>query len=492
MEFAKRRVSTSVFVVAFALWTSWANPGHAQTEVSFPTEDGWTIYGTLYLPTAGSPAPVPGVVLLTEPEWVDRSIYDTYLARKLAKGGMAALSIDLRGTGSSLGKKEFEAFSQQEADAIRLDVRGAIQFLSSQKAVDPQRIGVVGAGISADYAVLEASGNRSVGALVLISGSLSPKARDSIQSQSNIPILAVAGKKDKGSFREMAQAYSLSPNESSDLILAVGHGTVMFSHTAGLEEQVIQWLEKNLRNLGTETAVSFPSEDGWPLQGFLRLPDGVAKEKVPGVVLVHGAKHDQQTYYHLARELAKNGIASLRFDWRGKGRSIQKGKPIYGVNLPEADLGDMAFRDVKAAVEFLAARQGVYPERIGMVAATLGCSFALQAAVGDSRIKTIVLLTALEQTPEVQKFLGATDIPILAVASAEDNNYQRGSLAETTRTIYQLSKSKWSEFLLYDDAGRGSEMFKAKPELQGMVLRWLGEKLGNGGPGRESELRRGK
>jgi hypothetical protein len=88
-----------------------------------------------------------------------------------------------------------------------------------------------------------------------------------------------------------------------------------------------------------------------------------------------------------------------------------------------------------------------------------------------------VLLTALEPGPEVVRLLNSSDTPILSVASTEDNNYQRGSLAESTRQIYKLSKSKGSEFLLYDDAGRGSEMLKVKPELEPMILRWLSEKL---------------
>jgi len=33
--------------------------------------------------------------------------------------------------------------------------------------------------------------------------------------------------------------------------------------------------------------------------------------------------------------------------------------------------------------------------------------------------------------------------------------------------------------VLYDDAGRGSDMLKVKPELSGMIVRWLNEKLGN-------------
>jgi dienelactone hydrolase len=466
-----------VMAIAFVIAPLQAAVGDNVSAVSFQAGDGWKITGTLYLPDNVS-APVPAVVLLTEPGWVDRSIYDNYLSRKLAKNGMAALSIDMRGTGGSAGGKEFEAFSPEELAKLQLDVSGAIKFLSAQKAIDAHRIGIVGSGITANYAVAEAADNAAVQAIVLISGDLSSHSMELVRTRLEIPAFYIAGKKDRKSLEQMAAAYAASGNEDSDLVLAVGHGTVMFSHTAGLEEQVVQWFGHNLRGLGTEIPVTFKSSDGWTLRGRLRVPEGpVAQAKMPGVVLVHGAKHDEQTYYQLAREAAKKGFVSLRFDWRGKGESINEGKSIYGVDLSTKDQ-DNIHLDVKAAIEYLATQKQVDASRIGTIAATLSCVETLEAADGDARVKTVVLLTsAAEATPQAKHFLTTSGVPIFAIASLEDNNYQRGNLAETTRHIYQLSNSKSSQLLLYDDAGRGSEMFKVKRELQPMVLRWLGEKL---------------
>ncbi|MEE9229617.1 MAG: hypothetical protein V3U86_02830, partial [Acidobacteriota bacterium] len=66
---------------------------------------------------------------------------------------------------------------------------------------------------------------------------------------------------------------------------------------------------------------------------------------------------------------------------------------------------------------------------------------------------------------------------IFFIASSKDINYNVGNLSEFTREAYRLSTNKYSEFILYDDAGRGSEMLKKKPELSGMIVRWLGDKL---------------
>jgi dipeptidyl aminopeptidase/acylaminoacyl peptidase len=97
----------------------------------------------------------------------------------------------------------------------------------------------------------------------------------------------------------------------------------MFSHTEGLEEKVVRWLERNLKALGTETEVSFRSEDGWTLHGMLRLPDGAdATRKVPSVLLVHGAKHDQQTYHFMAQEIAKRGMAACALTGGARDRAF--------------------------------------------------------------------------------------------------------------------------------------------------------------------------
>ena len=85
-----------VMAIVFVIAPLQAAVGDNVSAVSFQAGDGWKITGTLYLPDNVS-APVPAVVLLTEPGWVDRSIYDNYLSRKLAKNGMAANQISRTG-----------------------------------------------------------------------------------------------------------------------------------------------------------------------------------------------------------------------------------------------------------------------------------------------------------------------------------------------------------------------------------------------------------
>ena len=473
-----RAVTSSVFLfVGLALLAVLPKPAHSQSVVTFKTEDGLTLYGTLHLPKNPQP-PFAGAVLFAEPEWIVRSTYDAGLAHDLAENyGIAALTVDFRGTAGNVNGRMFQTFSARDREKLQLDVRGAIRFLASQKGADPKRIGIVAVGVGTNYALLEAAESPAVQGLVLISGSLSDGARDYIRSRRDIPILCIAGTDDKESFRDMSEALYLSKNKASNILLSTGHGTTIFSRTEGLAKQVNQWFADNIKGLGAETEISFQTEDGWSLHGKLRLPGNRdAGTRVPGVVLVHGAQHDQETYYDLSRALAKKGIASVSFDWRGKNREITETRGHYGVNLSAAER-DKTSLDVKAAINFLASQSAVNPNQIGVVGATLGTLFAMQGSIGDSRVKTMVMLSQYQLDAAVKQFLTTTDIPIFFIASTEDRNTELGSLADFTAEAYRLSKNKFTEFILYDDAGRGSEMLEKKDELEGMIVRWFQQKL---------------
>ena len=123
-----------------------AGQAQSQTVIKFSTEDGMSIYGTLYLPQSVS-RPVAGVILFAEPQWIVRSTLEAYGRDLAGKHGMAALTLDFRGNGQSVNGKLFEHFSAEETAGLQLDVRAGIQFLSSPKMVDPKRIGLVAVGI---------------------------------------------------------------------------------------------------------------------------------------------------------------------------------------------------------------------------------------------------------------------------------------------------------------------------------------------------------
>lgn len=466
-------LSTSTVIPLF----SQVQPGAAQgsRDVSFQAEDGWTLYATYYPPERAPQVAVPGLVVLSEPDSTPRNI-GSNIARSAAANGMAALTIDMRGTAASFGKKDFQVFSPEERDALQLDIRAAIKFLSSQQEVDSKRIAVFGAGVTVDYVVREAAINATqVKAVVLSTGWLSDRGRESVKSRKDLPVLAIASDDDaRNTQSQAAEPFFLSQDKGSRLMFVMDRGASIFNRPGQPMEKVTAWLKDNLRALGKETEISFKTEDGVTLIGNLFMPDGVdEKSKVAGVVFVHGANHDATTWYHLTRELVKAGMAALIFDQRGYRKSVSD-----IARLPQsADSVNTRHLDIKAAINFLASQSWVGSNRIGLVTATSRGGPAVRAVYGDSRVKTVVGLSFYGADEDTQRFLVDMDIPLFMIASINDENADGGSLEDGTREAYRLSKNKESELLMYDDAGRGSNMLKTKPELTGMIVRWFTEKL---------------
>ena len=142
-----------------------------------------------------------------------------------------------------------------------------------------------------------------------------------------------------------------------------------------------------------ETPVVFSSQ-GQQIVGVVHSP--VSTQPAPGVVLCHGFTGNKAEahflFTKLARRLCGEGIAVLRFDFRGSGDS-------------EGDFRDMTVSgeilDAHAAVEFLADRPEVDRSRIGILGLSLGGCVAACTAGDLSLVKATVLWSAVSE-PEMQ------------------------------------------------------------------------------------------
>ena len=128
-------------------------------------------------------------------------------------------------------------------------------------------------------------------------------------------------------------------------------------------------------------AVTFPSLDGTSLAGEFY---EASERPAPAVVLVHMLSRTKADWNSVADRLQDAGITALTLDLRGHGGSS---------GSPQA-LAEMV-QDVRAAVQWLAARQGVRPGSVALVGASLGASLSLLAAVDQSAVRAIGLLSPL-------------------------------------------------------------------------------------------------
>jgi hypothetical protein len=129
---------------------------------------------------------------------------------------------------------------------------------------------------------------------------------------------------------------------------------------------------------------------GVTLEGTLTRPEGDGP--VPAVVLVAGAGGQDRNgsvmghepLHVIADALTRRGVAVLRFDERGVGAS--------GGSQRTATLVDLA-SDVSAAVDALAGRSGIDPDRLGVVGHSEGGLIATRVAVGNDAVDFVALLS---------------------------------------------------------------------------------------------------
>ncbi len=484
--FLRLSVLTSLLpCLAAVIFMRQANAGSTQMftekEISFKTEDGWVIHGTLSIPTALKQGEQTAAAVLVHSPAHDRDIYlgrhqigrNTFAKETLrsAFGNTITLRIDIRGRGKSSVPQEYQTFTPEQRARVALDVSGAIDFLRQQEQVDASRVGIVAEGASAEAAIVAACRDHRVRAVVLLSGRLGQAAKEMIASCREIPILGVATKEDKTGLADMADVYKLSQNPASDLMIYrdIGAGNSMFIMWANkfpneksLESIVADWFIPKMRAASRE--VSFKTEDGWTLYGTLRLPPSSAQAKTPGVILVHSYLTDRYVFNTLEQMLANAGFAVLNFDFRGRGKS--QGKGTY-FDLPQEER-DKAYLDVRAAADFLAAQDGIDAKKFAVVATSIGVKYGLKAASADARVQSFVMLGGMPDRPDVEK----SSFPILFVSSLG-----LPPISQAFREFYTMTKNHGSQLLEYEGGAVGYQIFDLDESLQPLIVRWLKPQL---------------
>lgn len=208
-------------------------------------------------------------------------------------------------------------------------------------------------------------------------------------------------------------------------------------------------------------AVTFASADGTSISAELF---EASPRPAPGVVLVHMLSRNKGDWGNLGDRLQDAGLTALAIDLRGHGNSSGSAQ-----SLP-----DMV-QDVQAAVRWLSARQGVRPEAIGIVGASLGASLAMLAAAELPSVRALALLSpaldyrGLRADASVLKQIGGRAIWL---AAATDDPY-------ALRTVREIAAdpSGPREQRLATGAAHGTRMLGADAEMGRALVDWLRRSL---------------
>jgi dienelactone hydrolase len=454
-----------------------------ETEISFATEDGWTIHGTLSIPEGlGASERLPAVVLVHSPAH-DRDAYlglhmvgrnqQAKESLRTALGRTASLRIDIRGRGASSEPRAYRRFTEADRAGVAYDVIGAIEFMSRQPQIEPTRIAVVAEGTSAEAALVASLRDERACGVVLLSGRVSAATKELVTSRADLPVLCAGSMEDRVSVVDMAGVYAKSVDPASDLMIFrdVGVGNSMFIMWANkfpnersLESIVAEWIIARFQTAPVRREVSFQSEDGWTLYGSLRVPLNDEGRLAPGVILLHSYLTDRYVFDRLEQMLSAAGIAALNFDFRGRGKSIAGGTYF---TLPQEER-ERAYLDARAAADYLASQDGVDSDRLAIIASSIGVKYGLKAAISDERVVAFVMLGGMPDQADVEN----ARFPILFVSSQG-----LPQIAEAFREFYRTTRNRGSHLLEYEGAAVGYQVFDIDETLQPLIVRWLKPQL---------------
>ena len=159
-----------------------------------------------------------------------------------------------------------------------------------------------------------------------------------------------------------------------------------------------------------EIRVTFPC-GALTLEGVYHLPEDTGP--FPAVVVCHphplyGGSMDNNVVYAVCQALCDKGIAALRFNTRGTGRSEGE----FGGGTAEAE-------DVRAAIDFVASREDVDSGRIGIAAYSFGAIVSFSPTIPDEIQAVAAISPPLAMAP--LEWLRSYRQPKLLVSGGGDN-----------------------------------------------------------------------
>lgn len=242
-----RRRITALLCLAVLLFVP-RTFGVEPQRITLTTSDEQTIFANYY-PGKVNDGGVPAVILLHMYRG-DRTEYEP-LIEPLHRAGFAIVALDLRGHGRSATRTTLSQVENGDVElfkSMRLDVRAAYDWLAQQPKIDRSRLALVGAGVGADVALLYATEDRSVDALVLLSPGTDDVGLDSAAALQRVRgrqilMLAADDPKEKTIMKALRKC---APQAQTDVVKGDFHGTHMFGQIPGIEKRIAEYLKKNI------------------------------------------------------------------------------------------------------------------------------------------------------------------------------------------------------------------------------------------------------
>jgi dienelactone hydrolase len=217
--------SAAVLLIAITLHAA------APRRVTFRAEDGATLAAAYYEP---SRRPAPAILLL---HMLKRSHSDwDAVASHLSDSGFAVLALDFR--------------SSENLGTYAADVRAAKAFLRDRPEVSTGRLGIAGASIGANLALIDAADDPGVVSIALLSPGVDYRGlrtEAAIKKYGSRPALLMASTRDPYAARSIRLMAAIGPGTREvKLSDAIAHGTMLLTRDPSITSALVDWFQRTL------------------------------------------------------------------------------------------------------------------------------------------------------------------------------------------------------------------------------------------------------
>jgi alpha-beta hydrolase superfamily lysophospholipase len=174
--------------------------------------------------------------------WGDRSSWEDF-AIQLMDAGYAVLAVDMRGHGDTGGEVDW--------DLAENDLQMVWSYLGAIPDIENDRMGLLGASIGANMALVIAADNSDAKTVVLLSPGLNyagVEIREPLLTYGERPLLIAASHEDTYAADSSQKLEEIALGENKLVLYqGAGHGIHMFEREPGLSDLIIDWLDSYLK-----------------------------------------------------------------------------------------------------------------------------------------------------------------------------------------------------------------------------------------------------
>jgi dipeptidyl aminopeptidase/acylaminoacyl peptidase len=166
-----------------------------------------------------------------------------------------------------------------------------------------------------------------------------------------------------------------------------------------LQRLGVSYPELDQKALGTMTYITYKASDGTEIPGYLTVPSGAEKKKLPLIVMPHDGPlaRDSWKFSYLRTFLANRGFAVLQMNYRGSSGFGTKWR--FDAHQ---DWGGLTYSDIHDGTQWAIAEGIADPQRICIMGSGFGGYSALLGAVRDADIYRCAISLGGIADPDMQ------------------------------------------------------------------------------------------